>query len=123
MKYSKQRDIILQIVQNSMDHPTADMVYEKARHEISNISLGTVYRNLNQLVESKLIRKISAGNSDRFDKTVKDHCHFHCTKCNEVTDLPVEHVFKLKEELMKKTGHKIECEEILFTGVCKDCLK
>lgn len=123
MKYSKQREIILQIVQNSMDHPTADKIYEKARKELPNISLGTVYRNLNQLAETGTIRKISTGTSDRFDKTLKDHCHFHCTKCEKIIDLPVVYVAQLKEDLMRKEGHKIEYEEILFTGICKECLE
>lgn len=123
MKYSKQREMILELVQTSMEHPSADMIYEQARKKMPNISLGTVYRNLNQLVESGAIRKILTGSCDRFDKTVKDHCHFHCRKCNGVMDLPVEHVLKLKHDLMEKTGHKIECEELLFSGICVNCLK
>lgn len=41
-----------------MCHPTADFVYEQMRKELPNISLATVYRNLNQLAEAGLIRKV-----------------------------------------------------------------
>ena len=58
MNRSKQRDIILEVVSNSCEHPSADMVYQEVKKQIPNISLGTVYRNLNLLVELKKIRKI-----------------------------------------------------------------
>ncbi len=46
---SRQRDIILQIVRETDSHPTAEWVHERARRKIPNLSLGTVYRNLNLL--------------------------------------------------------------------------
>ena len=59
MKYSKQREEILKVVLNSSDHPNVNTIYERVRMVIPNISLGTVYRNLNTLYENKLIRKIN----------------------------------------------------------------
>jgi Fe2+ or Zn2+ uptake regulation protein len=58
-RYSRQREHILKIVQNTDSHPTADWVYEQARAVIPNISLGTVYRNLNLLVEEGLIQALA----------------------------------------------------------------
>ena len=49
MRFSKQREVIQNIVQKTNSHPTADWIFHKAKKEIPNISLGTVYRNLNQL--------------------------------------------------------------------------
>lgn len=51
MKYSRQRESILNALNEKLDHPTAEMVYNCVKQEQPNISLGTVYRNLNQLVE------------------------------------------------------------------------
>ena len=77
MKYSKQREQILSIISNSYDHPTAYMVYEQVKKDIPNISLGTVYRNLNSLCENKQIRRLAIPNdNDRFDK-VDSHCHLY----------------------------------------------
>ena len=58
MRNTTQRNLILDITNNSCEHLTAEEVYEIARKSISNISLGTVYRNLNILVELQKIRKI-----------------------------------------------------------------
>ena len=51
LKYSRQRESIKASLMNRKDHPTADAVYASIREEFPNISLGTVYRNLNLLVE------------------------------------------------------------------------
>ena len=46
MRYSKQRELVMQTVQQLCDHPTAEEIYDKAAQECPNLSLGTVYRNL-----------------------------------------------------------------------------
>ncbi len=50
-RMTKQRKAILKVLKHTDSHPTADWIYEKVREEIPNISLGTVYRNLNVLAE------------------------------------------------------------------------
>ena len=61
LKYSRQRESIKANLMNRTDHPTADALYLSIREEFPNISLGTVYRNLNLLVELGEIIKFSAG--------------------------------------------------------------
>ena len=55
MRYSRQRELITQIIKGRCDHPTADMIYNSARAIEPNISLGTVYRNLKQLADDRAI--------------------------------------------------------------------
>ena len=52
---SKQRDLIERIIKESMLHLTAEEIYKEARKEMPNISLGTVYRNLGNLVDEKCV--------------------------------------------------------------------
>ena len=47
MRYSKQRELVLQKVEQLCDHPTAEEIYDEAVKECPGLSLGTVYRNLN----------------------------------------------------------------------------
>ena len=78
MRNTKQRDLILNIINNSYNHLTAEEVYEIARKEISNISLGTVYRNLIVLTNLRKIRKIKTFDAkDHYDRMHK-HNHFIC---------------------------------------------
>ena len=124
MKYSKQRELILTYVQNSTNHPTADMVYKKVQMAIPNISLGTVYRNLNQLCEANLIRKISVPNKiDRFDKLYQDHCHIYCNSCGKIEDISKDLLVSAYDTITKKTDYKILSHDIVFVGICHDCLK
>ena len=68
LKYSRQREAIKCFLMTRKDHPTADVVYHSLRADFPNISLGTVYRNLDFLTESKEILKLeSAGSIRRFD--------------------------------------------------------
>ena len=59
MRYSKQRELIQDIVQETNSHPTAYWIFNKAKRKISNISLGTVYRNLNKLNKDGVIEEYS----------------------------------------------------------------
>lgn len=61
LKYSRQRESIKACLMNRHDHPTADVLYLSIRNEFPNISLGTVYRNLNLLVDLGEIQKLSCG--------------------------------------------------------------
>lgn len=122
MRNSKQRETILRIVKESDDHPTADMVYNRARVLINNISLGTVYRNLNLLSEQGLIKKFKiVGDNERFDKTVIMHSHFVCKCCGKVVDIMEDSMKGFIDELSKKTDSLIERYEVSLLGTCSHC--
>ena len=94
MKFSRQREAILSFLQSRRDHPTAELVYSNVKDTFPNISLGTVYRNLNQLAEAGIITKHSFGglSIDHFDYNTVPHQHFVCTRCNAVLDLAMKDV-------------------------------
>ncbi len=124
MRYSKQRDLVYEVVKNSYDHPTADTIYLRARETMSNISLGTVYRNLTELVNQKqILRVIVPGDSDHFDHTLIDHSHFFCKECKEVTDLSNFNVDELITSIEKNNKVKILSNQISFIGICPKCQK
>ena len=84
MRYSKQRELVMQTVQNLCDHPTAEEIYDAAVKECPGLSLGTVYRNLNSLVDAGRVRRVSIpGKADRFDHTLPWHSHLYCTVCGK----------------------------------------
>ncbi|MBF1142098.1 MAG: transcriptional repressor [[Eubacterium] sulci] len=124
MKYSRQRNIILDIVKNSYDHPTAETVYKLARKELPSIGIATVYRNLNQLVDSGEVVRISLpGGVDRFDGHLDKHYHSICPDCGRLTDLngADEHsLTKLKDDMSKAFGLDA-ANEIKFRSVILEC--
>ena len=77
LKYSRQREAIKNYLASTRNHPTADSVYMHVKKEFPNISLGTVYRNLNLLSELGEIVKITAPDGgDRFDGHTEPHNQF-----------------------------------------------
>jgi Fe2+ or Zn2+ uptake regulation protein len=102
-------------------HPTADQVYAAVRARLPNISLATVYKALEALVEARLAAKLpDADGPARFDWRCDAHYHFRCVKTGEVRDLPIPfdpHLLdKLDPNLVESlrqggyqvTGHRLE---------------
>lgn len=121
MKNSKQRSLVLQAVQNNRSHPTAETIHNIVKEEIPNISLGTVYRNLNRLSDDGYIKRIKFSNeSDRFDGMTYNHYHMVCEQCKRVFDISSKG-FKINEAIAKKTGYKILEHEMILKGICTTC--
>lgn len=122
MKYSKQRTLILETVVSNPIHPTANQVYEQLHCDNPNISLGTVYRNLNLLSELGQLKKIKVpDSSDRFDGRTERHCHIICNNCGRVSDADIDGIEALERQTEEKTGYSVDKLEIVFEGLCPDC--
>ena len=122
VRQSRQRDVVLEIVRSTMDHPTADWVYKRARRRLPRISLGTVYRNLKQLAGLGLIREIQAsGNAGRFDGNIGRHYHIRCLGCERLSDLPLSVSRRLEEEAGRATSYRILGHEVEVQGLCPLC--
>ncbi|NOZ03180.1 MAG: transcriptional repressor [FCB group bacterium] len=122
MRYSKQREEILKIIRNTNVHPTADWVYEQVRKTIPNISLGTVYRNLNQLVAAELILSIKDNTVVRYDGNVNPHNHFKCLRCGNVYDVEIpENDFI--PQINRIGAHRVTNVRLELEGICADCVQ
>jgi Fur family peroxide stress response transcriptional regulator len=126
-RHSTRRDAVLECLRKHHDHPTADMLYNEIRQDYPNISLGTVYRNLNFFVEhGEAVRIPVTDGQTRFDGNVKPHFHFRCSSCGALLDLNLEDGRQLEENLNHpKTDFKghITGYDLVFTGICGECLK
>ena len=122
MKFSKQRELILNEVMNSHLHPTADSIYTNLKKDNPGLSLGTVYRNLTQLTEHGFIGKLSIPNqSDRFDRNIKPHAHLICEKCNNIFDIESNSINKFVNSLSDKENIEISNYDIILKGTCTKC--
>ena len=122
MNYSQQRNCILNIVVSNPIHPTAEQVYETARKSYPKISLGTVYRNLNQLSEHGMLKKIcSSYGSIRFDGRTDPHFHMICNECEKVFDVELGEMLKLEDKIMETLDFKVTEYEISIQGLCSCC--
>ena len=88
IRYSKKREAILEAIRSTDTHPTADWVYQTLKPTHPDLSLGTVYRNLNFFREQGTIRCVGVvKGQERFDANTHPHTHFVCDGCGAVIDL------------------------------------
>ncbi len=121
-KRSKQRERILEVLKETKAHPTADWVYQRLKPEMPNLSLGTVYRNLNLLADQGKIQRMPIGsNSDRFDGDTSGHYHLVCEECGSVQDLGLPSFTEIDKLALKHTKFKIMRHHLQFYGICENC--
>ena len=127
-RYSKKQEAILNAICGTDCHPSAEWVYQKLKPSHPDLSLGTVYRNLNALVEAGEIKRIPGVNGvDRFDGNHMPHYHMKCNDCGTLYDLEPESEDALQrmETVIRETfsmeAVEIKLNTMLLKGTCRQC--
>jgi Fe2+ or Zn2+ uptake regulation protein len=124
MKNTKQRQIIIDILNNSNIPLTANDVYLKTILKLPNIAKTTIYRNISSLLENKLITRYRLNKDEYSYKLNKNDLHQHyliCKKCGKLTTIKDCPIKKFEESLLKNTGFKMTGHSIEIFGYCKKC--
>ena len=121
-RLTRQRKAVLEVVKHAENHPDAAWVYSEVRKMVSSISLGTVYRTLDALVEDGYLMPLSSpGEALRYEANLDGHLHLICRACNEFFDI----VYPLPDLLSQvKTNYpdfEIEDVQVAYHGVCPKC--
>ena len=123
MNRTAQRDAILKQLRAVKTHPTADELYAGLRVNMPQISLGTVYRNREQMSQAGLIRKLeTAGKQKRFDGDISEHFHMRCRVCGAVVDIESEKLRGLSA-MIRKLLPELGCDSfnLELSGCCGGC--
>ena len=111
-------ELILDIINTSNDHLTAEQIYLKLKEASAKPVLATVYNNLKKLHEDNLIRKVSVeGYPDRYDKVVR-HDHLLCKQCGRLADIVLA---DLTAKLKKEIGEEILSYDLKVSYICPAC--
>lgn len=110
--------LILEIINASTEHPTAEQIFLKLKETHKSVSFATVYNNLNALYRDGLIRKITVGGeADRYDKTMR-HDHLYCIKCKRIKDVFLDDISSFLNE---KTGESVLSYDLKINYICAEC--
>jgi Fur family ferric uptake transcriptional regulator len=121
-RQTRQRAAILEAVRGLASHPTADEVWRIVRERMPRISLGTVYRNLDMLVETgDVVCLQHAGGSMRFDANVVPHHHVRCIHCGIVADVNLGASPPDVDGLWVPGFARVLGSRIELDGVCDTC--
>ena len=116
---TKQRELILNILNQSDRHLTADEIFFLAKLKMPSIAMATIYNNLNALDEAGVIHRLHIdGVADCFDKIVEPHDHLLCDACGKITDIRIPSMERIIGE---SVGTEIEDYELTVHYICPDC--
>ncbi|MBE3563839.1 MAG: transcriptional repressor [Hydrogenibacillus schlegelii] len=121
---TRQRKLILDIVRESDDHPSAADVIDRLREKGIVVAYGTVYNSLRYLSEHGYIREIHAGDGvARYDGRMDAHYHIRCRICNRLEEVHAPAPPEWLRRVAQETGFDIGEGGILLEGICADCRK
>jgi Fe2+ or Zn2+ uptake regulation protein len=119
-----QRRVVMDVLARRCDHPTAEQIHTAVEERLPNVSLGTVYRNLELLQRLGLVRSLAhPGSTARFDPNLAPHHHFICERCGSVHDLTPERVSGSGrlDFVAGEDGHEGHDVSVTVRGTCRAC--
>lgn len=126
-RMTAQRKLILEVLESSPDHPTAEEIYTRARESDESLHLSTVYRTMRWLEEEGLVSSRwfdDERRQERFDPVTDDqvdHYHFRCRVCNAIVEFPEPLIDKIKANYQVRFGGVVENATLTLYGVCEHC--
>lgn len=118
---TRQLQAVWEAVKDATSHPTADQIYDQVRSVLPNISLGTVYRNLQKLVAEGKLQVVTLGRAQRFDPTTESHEHFICERCGQVYDIFSEDKNRLLPPSLPHPISTVTSYRLELYGHCLSC--
>ena len=119
-RFTPQRQHVYDVLMEERDHPTAEEVFIRAKREMPDISMATVYNCLDALVQSGMARQVNVDRgATRFCPNMREHCHFYCDNCSKVFDIDLPSEGPNGITLPK--GFKAARFEIAIHGLCAKC--
>jgi len=107
LKVTPQRVAIYEAIVKLNNHPTAENVIEYIKANHPNISVGTVYKVLDSLVENELLKKVKTEKDImRYDAVLSNHHHLYCAETDRIEDYEDEKLNTLINDYFKT--HKIK---------------
>lgn len=124
LKVTPQRIAVYEAVVNLKNHPTAEQIIEYIKKNHPNISIATVYKVLEFLIENELIRKVkNEEDFTRYDAYIKKHHHLYCVESNKIEDYEDPELDRLIEEYFSRKkikGFKVKDITLQITGEFKN---
>ena len=115
---TKNAQVIMDIINASYDHLTAEQIFFQLKNDHVKISMATVYNSLAYLCEHRLIRKVPMeGFADLYDRAAR-HDHLVCKRCGKLMDITLR---DLTESLQKEVDIPILSYDLKINYICREC--
>ncbi|PHO11197.1 transcriptional repressor [Malaciobacter canalis] len=122
LKVTPQRVAIVEELYSN-GHMNIDDLYKKLLEKFPSISLATIYKNINAMIEKVFLNEVKIPNAKSVYELVKDeHSHLVCSSCGKIEDVDLD-ISNLVQEATSSKNYTINQASIIFAGVCPDCSK
>jgi Fur family transcriptional regulator, peroxide stress response regulator len=117
-RFTPQRQQVYAVLLRKRDHPTAEEVFIRAKREMPDISMATVYNCLDALVRCGVARQVTLERgATRFCPNMREHGHFYCDRCRRVVDIELPHA----PAIALPKGYRAARYDIAIHGHCPEC--
>tara|TARA_B100001057_G_scaffold332692_1_gene333133 strand:- start:152 stop:577 length:426 start_codon:yes stop_codon:yes gene_type:complete len=108
IRMTSQRQIIIQVIEESDDHPDVDQLYLRSVELDNTISIATVYRTVKLLEEANVIERLEFGDGrSRYEEAGEHHEHLVDIETGEVHEFYNEELETLKSEIASEMGYDL----------------
>ncbi|MFH1379744.1 MAG: transcriptional repressor [bacterium] len=122
LKVTPQRAIVYQELCNLNNHPSVDVIFEKVKRKLPNISFDTVYRTIQSFADMGIVNIVEGyGKQRRYDTDADNHHHMHCVKCGKIMDFHNDEYnnIAIPEDVIKK--FQVLNKKVVLEGICSEC--
>src|ERR1700680_699545 len=127
IRLTRQRRVILQVMDDAEQHLDVDQILERAQKIDSGVHLVTVYRTIDLLKKHGLIDELDLlhlrGDRHYYETHgPRDHIHVACLRCGKVREFESRLYEQLKEQIARDFDMQVTVSRTEVGGICNDCL-
>lgn len=122
LKVTPQRVAIVEELYKN-GHMNIDDLYKKLLVKFPSISLATIYKNINAMLEKVFLTEVKIPDAKSVYELVKtEHTHLVCSSCGYIEDIVLETSF-LQEQVSQISPFKVSSVNVVLSGICANCQK
>lgn len=122
LRMTPQRRAILEVIQDSRDHPNAAEIFQRVKARLPHLSYGTVYNSVRALSERGDLLELTFGDgASRYDGRTDRHDHARCCTCGRLADVAAPLQPAVLDAAAAATGYQLVAYHTEFSGLCPAC--
>lgn len=121
-RLTPQRLMILEAVESSPNHASAEEIYDHVRAKYPYINISTIYRTLELFRDLSIVTETDLGGVKRYHPVGDgQHHHLVCRDCGNLTELDDQILAPVKEQILQEYGFRADLSHLAILGLCARC--
>ncbi|MDX4047559.1 transcriptional repressor [Aliarcobacter skirrowii] len=120
LKVTPQRIAIIEELYKN-GHMNIDDLYKKLLDRFPSVSLATIYKNINSMVEKLFLSEVKIPNAKTvYELSKNEHAHLVCSNCKAVIDIELDSS-DISKQISNLNNFKVNQTDIILSGICQKC--